>query len=174
MATPTPNDAVMDQPRRRAELIGRIGAYYRAAQDLRRGICLLNADRPDEEVKAFSRTVGSGCDSRSLPSYVAACLLPQGGAGGGGAQFGQAVGATPGSAAIRIRRALVLWASGRCGDAMQCLRDSIQADPECAELYFQLGTLVASLERYDEAELRFTQAISLDRDHTEALVSLAM
>lgn len=174
MATPTPNDAVMDQSRTRAELIGRIGAYYRAAQDLRRGICLLNADQPDEAVKAFSRAVESGCDFRSLPSYVAACLLAQGNPGAAAAEFEKAADATPGSAAIGIRRALALWAAGRCEPALQCLRDGIQADPECAELHFQLGTLVALLERYDEAELRFTQAISLDRDHTEALVSLAM
>jgi len=54
------------------------------------------------------------------------------------------------------------------------LRDGIREDPESAEVHFQLGTLLAALEQYDEAELRFTQALSIDRDHAEALVSLAM
>lgn len=56
----------------------------------------------------------------------------------------------------------------------ESLREAIAADPENAALHFQLGTMLAETGRFEEAELRFTQVLSISRDHPEALVSLAL
>ncbi|MFH0980743.1 MAG: tetratricopeptide repeat protein, partial [Planctomycetota bacterium] len=41
-------------------------------------------------------------------------------------------------------------------------------------LHFQLATLLAAMGETEEAELRFTQAVTIDKQHTEALVGLAL
>lgn len=54
------------------------------------------------------------------------------------------------------------------------LRDAIATDPENAALHFQLGTLLVEAGRLEEAELRFTQVLSISRDHVESLVCLGL
>ena len=156
------------------ELARLIKAYFQAAEEVRRGICLLNAGQYDEAAGVFARAGGSGGGSKSLPSYLAACLLGQGNPHAAAGQFEKIMEVDPKHTAARIRHAFALWEAGRREDAIESLRDGIREDPESAEVHFQLGTLLAALEQYDEAELRFTQALSIDRDHAEALVSLAM
>ena len=58
--------------------------------------------------------------------------------------------------------------------AIDALREAIAGDSENAGLHFQLGALLAGGGRFEEAELRFTQVLSISRDHVEALVSLAL
>ncbi len=54
------------------------------------------------------------------------------------------------------------------------LRDAIAADLENPSLHFQLGALLVEAGRLEEAELRFTQVLSISRDHVESLVCLAL
>lgn len=54
------------------------------------------------------------------------------------------------------------------------LREAIAADPESPVLHFRLGALLIDAGRLDEAELRFTQVLSISRDHVEAIVCLAL
>ena len=73
-----------------------------------------------------------------------------------------------------IREALALQSIGRKDDAVVVLRRGIAVNSENAELHFQLRVLLAAEDDHEEAELRFTQAINLDRNHTEAHVTLGM
>lgn len=158
----------------REELLTLLKTRYEAADQVRRGVCLLNAGRYDQAEAAFKLALDHGCTDESLPSYLAACLLGEGKPDAAAGQFAEAVAQNETEASTRIRHALTLWYSGNTEAAIQSLRDGIRQNPECAELHLQLGMLLTSLERYEEAELRFTQAINIDRDHTEALVSLAL
>jgi len=75
---------------------------------------------------------------------------------------------------MHIRLAHVLHEDGRCDEAVSVLRDCIARSPENAELHYQLGTLLTDRDDYEEAELRFVQAVNLDRQHTEAYVCLGL
>ncbi len=166
------------------ELLRLLKGRFEAENRVRRGVCLLNAGQYAEAEAEFKRAADSGLVDQSLPGYLAASLLGQGKHGGAVEQFAHLVDQAAGarfppaadrtSVATRIRHALALAAGGDRDQAIQSLREGIRLDPECAELHFQLGTLLASSEDYEEAELRFTQALNIDRDHTDALVSLAL
>jgi tetratricopeptide (TPR) repeat protein len=157
-----------------AELLGRIKARFESQDLVRRGVCLINAGQYEQAEAVFRRATESGYGGQSLPSYIAACLLGQGKPDAAADQFAKLVKRNGFETAARIRHALARWAAGACEEAMQSLREGIRLNSECAALHFQLGTLLSSVERYDEAELRFTQALNIERDHVEAHVSLAM
>ncbi len=156
------------------ELLESLKNRFQSADQVRRGVCLLNAGQYEQAEEAFRRALSYGGTDKSLPSYLAASLLGQARPDSAAEQLAPAVEQKPRRSATRIRHALTLWSAGQPDEAIQSLRDGIQRNPERAELHFQLGTLLASLEKYEEAELRFAQALNIDRDHTEALVSLAM
>lgn len=59
-------------------------------------------------------------------------------------------------------------------EAIARLRQAIAVDSENAGLHFQLGTLLARAGRWEEAELRFTQVLSITRDNVDAMIALAM
>ncbi len=147
---------------------------YEAMNWVRRGVCLLNAAKFDEAADAFALARQLGSTDQSLPAYVSASLLGRGQAGAAAEQFARLAADMPGDTANRIRHALALWTDGRADEAIDALRAAVRDNPECAEVHFQLGTILAALERYEEAELRFTQAISIDRTHAQSLVSLAL
>lgn len=58
-------------------------------------------------------------------------------------------------------------------EAIESLRADIARNPEDQHAHFQLGTLLMAANQWDEAELRFTQVLSIDRDHVDALTGLA-
>ncbi|MGB2986448.1 MAG: tetratricopeptide repeat protein [Phycisphaerae bacterium] len=156
------------------QLLRLLKVRFEAADQVRRGVCLLNAGQYERAEAAFARAAEAGCTDRSLPSYLAACLLGQGMPEAAASHFAETARQDDTQTAARIRHALAQWSAGKCDAAIQSLRESIRLNPEFAELHFQLGLLLTSLEDYDEAELRFTQALNIERDHTEALVSLAL
>jgi len=91
------------------ELARLIKAYFQAAEEVRRGICLLNAGQYDEAAGVFARAGGSGGGSKSLPSYLAACLLAQGNHHAAAGQFEKVMEVDPKHSAARIRHAFALW-----------------------------------------------------------------
>ena len=149
-------------------------SHYEAADQVRRGVCLLNAGRYDEAAAAFSKARQLGSADRSLPAYIAGCLVGQGRTAEAADHWAKRVGNDHRDTVSRVRRGQALWAAGKGVAAIESLRSAIRDDPECAELHYQLGTILAATERFDEAELRFTQAITIDREQAEALVSLAL
>ncbi len=156
------------------ELAGILRRRYEAADWVRRGVCLLNAGSFDQATNAFDQARQLGSADRSLPAYLAASLLGQARPEAAAEQFAEFAPAHPADIANRIRHALALSAAGKSQAAIGALRTAVQENPECAELHFQLGTLLAAWERYEEAELRFTQTMSIDREHAQAMVSLAL
>lgn len=157
-----------------AQLVELLKSQYQAADQVRRGVCLLNAGNYDEAAAAFSQAQRLGSTDRSLPSYIAGCLIGRGRADEAAQHWTRKIEESPSDSVSRIRCAQTLWTAGKAGMAIESLRDAVRDDPECAELHFQLGTMLASQEKYDEAELRFTQALTIDREQAEALVSLAL
>lgn len=156
------------------ELVGLLKARYEAADQVRRGVCLLAAGQYELAEAAFTRAMEHGSTEVSLPTYLAACLIGRDRPDAAAGQFASAVEKDSSATASRVRHALSLWAAGKPEEAIHSLREGLGLNPECAEFHFQLGLLLASLERYDEAELRFTQAVNIDQDHTEALANLAL
>lgn len=162
------------RPSASEDVIRRLRDRFAAEQELRRGICLLNAAKYDEAALAFSRAAVHGCDRSSLASYIAACHAGKGEWDAAADRLTGAVETGQSDVACCVRQALALWSAGHRDQAVARLRDAIRHHAESAELHFQLGTLLADAEAYEEAELRFVQAINLDRTHAEAMVSLAM
>ena len=70
-------------------------------------------------------------------------------------------------------RATQLEVLGVRGDAIRLVRGAPLVI-KFVEGTHGLGVLLAEQDRFDEAELRFTQVVSISRDHVEALVSLAL
>lgn len=156
------------------ELLKIIKNRFESANLLRKGVCLLNAGRFSHAEAAFRKVEAMGCDHRSLPLYLAACLQGQGMTLAVNQQLSDSVGHNPDDVTASVRLALSHWANNRCDDAIQVLRDGIRHTPENAELHFQLGSILASTDTLEEAELRFTQALSIDSSHTQARVHLAL
>jgi len=158
----------------REELVRLLKAHYQAAREVRRGVCLLNAGQYVEAATAFANAGNSGSTDASLPAYLAAALLGLGKPDAAAAKLAQTAETPKASSADKIRHALALRAAGEQREAIQSLHDTVRRHPNDAEVHFQLGTLLAAAGQYDEAELRFTQAINLDTNHAEARVSLAL
>jgi tetratricopeptide (TPR) repeat protein len=157
-----------------SELSARLKAHFQAENDVRRGVCLLNAGKYDEAALAFSRAAAQKGNSTPLASYMAACCIGRGETSAAVKHFSKAVEQDDKDVTARIRHGLALWTDGREEEAIEALRAAVALTPESAELHFQLGTLLANREQYEEAELRFTQARNLDRNHAQALMGLAM
>lgn len=157
-----------------ATVVESVRRHFEARRELHRGICLINAGQYANATEALSKAADLGCTDQSLATYLAACLLGRGRPAEAAEQFARTIEKDDGQAASHIGRALSMWSAGRREDAIRALRASVRDNPECAELHFQLGTLLTRIEEYDEAELRFTQAINIDRHHAGAMVSLAM
>lgn len=151
-----------------------IRSRFEAHDAVRRGVCLLNAGRFDEAENAFTRAAAHPDTASSLPSYLAACRIGQGDIAASADAYAEVVASDPLSETTCIRYALMLQSSGRREEAIQAIRDGIRMDRECAELHFQLGLLLWEANRYEEAELRFVQAMNIDRAHTDAMVNLAL
>jgi len=162
------------EPVARTALIETIRRRCESDQQVRRGVCLLNAGKYAEAAGAFAQAETLGSTDQSLPAYAAACLIGQDRPGAASECFARQANDDPTDTTSRIRHALATAASGDSRSAIEILRGAVGENPECAELHFQLGTLLAADEKFEEAELRFTQAINIDREHGEALVSLAL
>lgn len=151
-----------------------VARYFEARDHLRRGICLLNAGCYEQAADLFTRAGRLNPDSLSLPHYVVRCLAAQGQYRAAADYLDQVLPREPDDLTAHIRHALLNWKAGNARAAVASLRASIAGHPDCAELHFQLGTLLAALQENDEAELRFTTALAIDARHVEAMVSLAM
>jgi len=175
-ATPTTNKPTKSVTNRDefGNLQSMLRAHYRAGRDLRRGVCLLNAGVYDEAAAAFQRAWDAGCAATPLPTYMAACLLGLNQPAEAAKYFAVREPEETGATTNVIRQALSRAEAGEAENAIQFLREAIAQDKESAELHYQLGTLLAARGDYDEAEARFGQAINIDPNHTESLVSLAL
>jgi tetratricopeptide (TPR) repeat protein len=158
----------------RRKLLGLLKRRYEALDQLRRGVCLLNAGQYELAEAAFRRALDGAHADDALPSYLAASLSGQGKKAAAAACLAEAIAHGEDGPVVRIRHAHALFKAGKPEEAVLTLREGIRLDPQCAESHFQLGVLLASLEQYEEAELRFTQSVNIDHEHTDALVNLAL
>ncbi len=150
-----------------------IEAHYQALGEIRRGICLLNAGQFDQAAKAFQKAITLESTDESARDYLAACLVQEGKLDEAARLFQENVHKDAPHVSV-IRSALALAQSDRIDDAIKTLRTGLTESPENAELHFQLGLLLAAIGQYEEAELRFEQAASIDREHVDALVNLGL
>lgn len=156
------------------ELTNQLRSHFTAQRDVRRAVCLLNAGEYERAAETFARAQRAGYLDDSLPSYLAACRAALGQSDEAADSWENAPTEIELTITATIRRALALWQANRRESAIECLRRCIESNTESAELHFQLGTLLSRIDDSDEAELRFTQAVSIDADHSRAAVSLAL
>ena len=156
------------------ELIRKLKARFQALHEVRRGVCLLNAGKYEDAAAAFSRASVHGGTDGTLASYLAACHMARGNPSAAAEQLAPELDDPETDVVQFIRTALAAWAAEARDDAIRILREGVSNYPESAELHFQLGILLADMDEVEEAELRFVQALNIDRDHRDALVSLAM
>ena len=151
-----------------------IRTYFEAKELTRRGICLLNAGFYERAAEVLSRAQSINPDTTTLASLLAASYLGQEKYDAAKATFKTVVKRHPDDVTARVRQALSAWSAGDHQASIEILRQGLTHYPNDAELQFQLGTLLASIQQYEEAELRFAQARAIDRSHVEATVGLAM
>lgn len=155
-------------------LIDGLRAHVEARFEVRRGVCLVNAGRFHEAVNAFESAAAANPTGVTLARFLAACHVGKGDPTRAAEQLDRAVQQSPSDVTSRIQHSLTLWSSGQGDEAIEALRAAVYDHSESAELHFQLGVLLADRLEYLEAELRFTQAANIDRNHTEALLNVAM
>jgi superkiller protein 3 len=157
----------------RARTVDLIRAYFTAQHHLRKGICLLNAHQFDQAAEALSQAREVNPDSRDLVQYLITALIQAKRYGDAATELASLADASD-DAAGAVRLAYLTWRSGDPEEAIRCLRQALSQDTESPALHFHLGTMLAGLDQYEEAELRFSQVLSLDKNHVDALVSLAL
>lgn len=162
------------EPQGRLELLDSLKRCYQGQQHLRRGVCLLNAGQYDQAASAFAAAEVANPGGRSLPSLMAACHVGKGDFARAAGALAGTVASAPDEVTARVRQALLFWRADRRSEAVESLRDGLKLNPDSAELHFQLGNMLAALDQTDEAELRFTQAVAIDRNHAEALLALGL
>ena len=155
-------------------MAARVAARLRAADDTRRGICLMNAGRFDEAIAVLARVLNQIGATPVLSSCLGALQAEQGELAAACDLFAQTSQTPEFTEASQIRESWATWNDARHAQAMEQLRAAILDDPNSAELHYQLGVMLAASDELEEAELRFTQAISIDRNHSEALVQIAL
>ena len=155
-------------------LANQIRTYFEAKELTRRGACLLNAGLYERAAEVLFRAQSINPDNTTLASLLAASYLGQEKYDAAKAAFGSVVKRHPEDVTARVRQALSAWSAGEHQASIDILRQGLTHYPNNAELQFQLGTLLASTQQYEEAELRFAQARAIDRSHVEATVGLAM
>ncbi|MCG3131932.1 MAG: Beta-barrel assembly-enhancing protease [Phycisphaerae bacterium] len=146
----------------------RLQNLYRAQDLVRRGVCLLNAGQIDAAERCLREAMSVAPRERSAAECLVSAYREE---------RPEAVGAASAAHArtsARVRLAWLQQRDGRGADALRTLREGVAEAPEDAELQHQLGLMLASREEYEEAEVRFTQAVTLDRGRVEAWVNLAM
>ncbi len=148
--------------------------FFEARDCVRRGICLLNAGQYDSAAATFSMALSLNPGSEGLRPYLARCHVGNQDYMAAAEEMTKLIDEDPDDITARIRHALMLWKHGDCPAAIASLRNSVEHARDCAELHFHLGTLLAAGGEQVEAAMRFTQALSLDKRHTAAMVSLAM
>ncbi|RJP42496.1 MAG: tetratricopeptide repeat protein [Phycisphaerales bacterium] len=161
-------------PATSADPVRALQAFFRARYAVRRGICLLNAARYDAAAEAFQQARVLNPTATSLARCLAACHRGADRPADTAAETGRALADNPSDACCAIRHALTLWTDGRGAEAIRALRDAIERAPNDAELQFQLGVMLATHHQWEEAELRFAQAVAIDKNHVDALVYLAL
>jgi tetratricopeptide (TPR) repeat protein len=158
----------------RPTVVEQVKRYFESRDLLRRGLCLLNAGCYPEAVKTFSAALKLNPDSAGLPECLARAYIGCADYGAAAEQIAKVLERDPDDITSRVRHALLLWRSGDRNGAIASLRKSIRSAPDCAELHYQLGNLLAEAGDNEEAEMRFTLAVDLDSRHSDALVNLAM
>ncbi len=140
----------------------------------RRGLCMLNALKFDDAIASFNQARSLAASEEQLNTLLAAASIGNGDFTSAATQFKAAGDGGTNPQVSEIRAAHAQWSADCPDEAVMTLRRAIQVNPENAELHFQLGTFLASNDQLEEAELRLTQALSIDRNHVDAHVSLAL
>lgn len=155
-------------------VLARVRARLEAADCIRRGVCLLNAGQYEQAIRVFERVVELDAADDSVHAYQASAAISCGKFASAAEEFQKQIQRDSADITARVRHALTLWQDGQDEGAIDALRDGLRENPESAELHFQLGVLLAAMEHFEEAELRFTQAMTIAPEHAEAVVNLAL
>lgn len=155
-------------------LPGLLRDYFASRNHLRKGICLLNAAAYEQAVTELAAATKLNPDNKNLPAYLVAALVGTSDLTQAAAITAQYLDQNPNDVDAIIRLALVRFKSGKHSEAIRTLRNGVRNNADNAELHFQLGTMLSAIDQDEEAELRFTQALAIQKEHVDSLVSLAM
>ncbi len=155
-------------------LPGLLRDYFASKNHLRKGICLLNAGAYEQAVTELSAATKLNPDNKNLSGYLVSALVGSNDLRHAASITAQYLDQNPNDVDAIIRLALVRFKAGKHDEAIRTLRNGVRDNADSAELHFQLGTMLSAIDQNEEAELRFTQALAIQKDHADALVSQAM
>lgn len=169
-----PDDSHLAPADRRRQLIEWIRSHYEAKDTQRRALDHYRAGRLDRALELFQQAEALGADGTTIARYVAECHRRAGRTENVVETLGAIRDQNQLDTQERVTLAAALALSGRRAEAIATLRDGLRARPEAPELHFHLGLLCAELGDLEEAELRHTQVLTIDRDHADAMVQLGL
>jgi len=165
--TPIPEPPVLAND----EFVRRLQQRVETSDLIRRAVVHFNASHWDQALALFQQAQSRGITGTSLANHLADCYLAMRRPVAAAMALAKA---DPTSVVDRLRLVSCLWESGQRRLALTAIRTAVASDPECADYHYSLGTILAEQGDYDEAELRFAQVLSIDRDHVDAMVNLAL
>jgi len=168
------DDSHLTPADRRRQLIEWIRSHYEAKDTQRRALDLYRAGQFDRALELFQQAEALGADGTTIAGYVAGCHRRTGRVEDLAETLGTIQAQRELDTQERVTLAAALATSGRRAEAMATLRDGLRTAPEAPELHFHLGLLCAERGDYEEAELRHTQVLTIDRDHADAMVQIGL
>ena len=168
---PVPSQAAGSSTNRTVELLQ---AYFAGQRHLRKGICLLNAGQFDLATEEFMRASRANPAGDDFARFLVVSLASAERYTEAAEELARQAAQRPEDTEVVIRLALLQSKSGKPDQAVRTLREAVADNMDSAELHFQLGTILAAVDEAEEAELRFAQAVAIDKDHPDALAGLAL
>lgn len=153
---------------------GRLSEHFAAQDQVRRGLCLLNAGQFEAAEETFRRALQGSPRPSSTAAQVIAAYYSRQESTRAEAVAREAVQRDPNDMDLRVRQAWLLHEDGRHREGVEVLREGLALSPGDAELQLQLGMMLAAAEEYEEAEMRFAQATAIRKEDSEGWVHLAL
>ncbi len=154
-----------------SELIAQLQCRVEIDDLIRRAVGAFNAGHWDQALPLFQQAQARGATGTSLASQLADCYLVTNQPAEAAATMTEI---DPADTDSQLRIVSGLWDSGHRPLALATIRAAVARNPECADYHYHLGMILAEQGEYDEAELRFAQVLSIDRDHVDAMVNLGL
>lgn len=148
--------------------------YYRAQVELQLGLDCLRRNQHKEAASHFSIAATLNPRNASLSRLLATSHAGAGRYDSAAAVLEPLTTGENEAVEDRIRLALSQWKDGQLFSAQSMLMQGQRHHGDNAEISFQLGTLLAATEQYEDAIDAFNQALDRASDHVDARVSLAL
>jgi len=155
-------------------LKGHLARYYYSRACRQEGEQLMSQGKSHLAAEYFKKALGSNPNCPTLLSFLAQCYTKQGRYVEAGEQFGVLAEISETGDQARLKEALSYYLAGRTDDAITALQTLAKRNPQCFDVSFQLGTILASEGEVDQSIRYLTTACMLRPELPETHQRLAL